>query len=64
MIAGHSIGHCSAEGKLLKPHSKKQDEAVEGTINEGNVPKQTFLLDWQIPRPTRDSPYLPLPEAP
>ena len=31
MIAGHRIGHYSAEGKLLTPLSKKQIKAVEKT---------------------------------
>jgi transposase len=31
MIAGHRIGHYSAEGKLLTPPSKKQIKAVEKT---------------------------------
>ncbi len=32
MIAGHRIGHYSAEGKLLTPLSKKQIKAVEKTL--------------------------------
>ena len=31
MIAGHRVGHYSAEGKLLTPLSKKQIKAVEKT---------------------------------
>src|ERR1039457_2555172 len=41
MIAGHRIGHYSAEGKLLTPLSKKQIKAVEKTLR-GKVQKQTF----------------------
>ena len=37
MIAGHRIGHYSAEGKLLTPLSKKQIKAVEKTLR-GKVP--------------------------
>jgi hypothetical protein len=29
MIAGHRVGHYSAEGKLLMPLTKKQVKAVE-----------------------------------
>ena len=32
MIAGHRIGHYSAEGKLLTPLTKKQIKAVEKTL--------------------------------
>jgi integrase len=32
MIAGHRIGHYSAQGKLLTPLSKKQIKAVEKTL--------------------------------
>ena len=31
MIAGHRVGHYSAEGKLLTPLTKKQIKAVEKT---------------------------------
>jgi hypothetical protein len=51
MIAGHRIGHYSAEGKLLTPLSKKQIKAVEKTLR-GKVP---FPLNLQIPQNTRDS---------
>ena len=51
MIAGHRIGHYSAEGKLLTPLSKKQIKAVEKTLR-GKVP---FPLNLQIPHNTRDS---------
>ena len=39
MIAGHRVGHYSAEGKLLTPLTKKQIKAVEKTLR-GKVPKQ------------------------
>src|ERR1022692_4930132 len=54
MIAGHRIGHYSAQGKLLTPLSKKQIKAVEKTLR-GKVQKQTFPLNLQIPHTTRDS---------
>ena len=54
MIAGHRIGHYSAEGKLLTPLSKKQIKAVEKTLR-GKVQKQTFPPNLQIPQTTRDS---------
>jgi hypothetical protein len=54
MIAGHRIGHYSAEGKLLTPLSKKQIKAVEKTLR-GKVQKQTFPPNLQIPHNTRDS---------
>jgi hypothetical protein len=54
MIAGHRVGHYSAEGKLLTPLTKKQVKAVEKTLR-GKVPKKTFPLNLQIPQPTRDS---------
>ncbi len=41
MIAGHRIGHYSAQGKLLTPLSKKQIKAVEKTL-VGKVKKTTF----------------------
>ena len=47
MIAGHRIGHYSAEGKLLTPLSKKQIKAVEKTLR-GKV-QNTFPLNMQIP---------------
>ena len=50
MIAGHRIGHYSAEGKLLTPLSKKQIKAVEKTLG-GKVP---FPPNLQIPHNTRD----------
>jgi hypothetical protein len=51
MIAGHRVGHYSAEGKLLTPLTKKQIKAVEKTLR-GKVP---FPLNLQIPHTTRDS---------
>jgi hypothetical protein len=54
MIAGHRVGHYSAEGKLLTPLTKKQVKAVEKTLR-GKVQKQTFPLNLQIPQTTRDS---------
>src|SRR5450432_4668150 len=54
MIAGHRIGHYSAEGKLLTPLSQKQIKAVEKTLR-GNVQMQTFPPNLQIPHTTRDS---------
>ena len=53
-IAGHRVGHYSAEAKLLTPLTKKQVKAVEKTLR-GKVPKQTFPLNLQIPQTTRDS---------
>ena len=52
MIAGHRVGHYSAEGKLLTPLTKKQIKAVEMTLRE-KVQKQTFPLNLQIPQTTR-----------
>jgi hypothetical protein len=49
MIAGHRVGHYSAEGKLLTPLTKKQIKAVEKTLR-GKVQKQTFPLNLQIPQ--------------
>jgi hypothetical protein len=60
MIAGHRIGHYSAEGMLLTPLSQKQIKAVEKTLR-GNVQMQTFPLNLQIPHTTRDSHF---PTAP
>ncbi len=54
MIAGHRVGHYSAEGKLLTPLTQKQIKAVEKTLR-GKVQKQTFPLNLQIPQTTRDS---------
>ena len=54
MIAGHRVGHYSAEGKLLTPLTKKQIKAVEKTLR-GKVTKQTFPLNLQIPQTTQDS---------
>ena len=54
MIAGHRVGHYSAEGKLLTPLTKKQIKAVEKTLR-GKVKEQTFPLNLQIPHTTRDS---------
>jgi transposase len=53
-IAGHRVGHYSAEGKLLTPLTKKQIKAVEKTLR-GKVQKQTFPLNLQIPLTARDS---------
>src|ERR1035437_8898443 len=53
-IAGHRVGHYSAQGKLLTPLSQKQIKAVEKTLR-GKVQKQTFPLNLQIPHTTRDS---------
>ena len=53
MIAGHRIGHYSAEGKLLTPLSKKQIKAVEKTLRE--KVQRSFPLNLQIPHNTRDS---------
>jgi transposase len=54
MIAGHRVGHYSAQGKLLTPLTKKQIKAVEKTLR-GKVTEQTFPLNLQIPQTTRDS---------
>ena len=54
MIAGHRVGHYSAEGKLLTPLTKKQIKAVEKTLR-GKVKQPTFPLNLQIPQTTRDS---------
>ncbi|MGC1296291.1 MAG: hypothetical protein WA869_14755 [Alloacidobacterium sp.] len=56
-IAGHRVGHYSAEAKLLTPLTKKQVKAVEKTL-KGRVSKQTFPLNLQIPQTTRDSHFL------
>jgi transposase len=45
MIAGHRIGHYTAEGKLLTPLSKKQIKAVEKTF----PPPRRRLLDDFVP---------------
>jgi hypothetical protein len=54
MVAGHRVGHYSADGKLLTPLTKKQIKAVEKTLR-GKVKEQTFPLNLQIPQTTRDS---------
>jgi transposase len=54
MIAGHRVGHYSADGKLLTPLTKKQIKAVEKTLR-GKVKQPTFPLNLQIPQTTRDS---------
>ena len=59
MIAGHRVGHYSAEGKLLTPLTQKQVKAVEKTLR-GKVQKQTSPLNLQIPHTTR---YLHFPTA-
>ena len=51
MIAGHRVGHYSADGKLLTPLTKKQIKAVEKTLR-GKVQKQTFPPNLQIPHTT------------
>jgi transposase len=53
-IAGHRVGHYSAQGKLLTPLTKKQVKAVEKTFR-GKVQTQTFPINLQIPQTTRDS---------
>jgi len=53
-VAGHRVGHYSAQGKLLTPLTKKQIKAVEKTL-KGKVQKQTFPFNLQIPQNTRDS---------
>ena len=58
MIAGHRIGHYSAEGKLLTPLSKKQIKAVEETLR-GKVKEQTFPPNLQIPHTTGIRPFPP-----
>ena len=62
MIAGHRVGHYSAEGKLLTPLTKKQIKAVEKTLR-GKVTEQTFPLNLQIPQTTRDSHFPTAPTA-
>ena len=54
MIAGHRVGHYSAEGKLLTPLTKKQIRAVEKTLG-GKVQKLSLPPNLQIPHTTRDS---------
>jgi hypothetical protein len=54
MIAGHRVGHYSAEAKLLTPLTKKQIKAVEKTLR-GKVQMPTFPLSLQIPQTARDS---------
>jgi len=54
MIAGHRVGHYSAEGKLLTLLTKKQINAVKKRLR-GKVTEQTFPLNVQIPQTTRDS---------
>jgi hypothetical protein len=54
VIAGHRVGHYSAEGKLLTPLTTKQIKAVEKTLR-GKVQKQTFPPNLQIPHTARDS---------
>jgi transposase len=54
MVAGHRVGHYSADGKLLTPLTKKQIKAMEKTLR-GKVQKQTFPLNLRIPQTTRDS---------
>ena len=61
MIAGHRIGHYSAEGKLLTPLSKKQIKAVEKTVRVKSPKNRLSLLNLQIPHNTRDSHF---PTAP
>ena len=59
MIAGHRVGHYSAEGKLLTPLTKKQIKAVEKTLR-GKVQKQTFPPDSKS-RTLRGIRAFPLP---
>jgi hypothetical protein len=54
MIAGHRVGHYSAEGKLSTPLTKKQIKAVEKTLR-GKVTEQIFPLNLRIPQTTRNS---------
>jgi hypothetical protein len=54
MIAGHRVGHYSAQGKLLTPLTKKQVKAVEKTRG-GKVKQPTFPPRLQIPLTARDS---------
>ena len=54
MIAGHRVGHYSAEGKLLTPLTKKQIKAVEKTLG-GKVQKKTFPSNLEFPHTARDS---------
>jgi len=54
MIAGHRVGHYSAQGKLLTPLTKKQIKAEE-KASRVKATEQTFPLDLQIPQTTRDS---------
>jgi hypothetical protein len=54
MVAGHRVGHYSAQGKLLTPLTKKQIKAVEKALG-GKVKKPTFPPSLQIPQTTRDS---------
>ena len=54
IIAGHRVGHYSAEGKLLTPLTKRQVKAVEKMWG-GKVKKTTFPPHLQIPHTTRDS---------
>ena len=44
MIAGHRVGHYSAEGQLLTPLTKKQIKAVERTLTL--EPKKTKLVEF------------------
>jgi hypothetical protein len=51
-LAGHRVGHYSAQGKLLTPLTKIK--AVEKMLR-GKITEQTFPLNLQIPQTTRDS---------
>ncbi|MGO9493171.1 MAG: ISNCY family transposase [Terracidiphilus sp.] len=54
VIAGHRVGHYSAQGKLLTPLTKKHIKAAEKTLR-GKVTEQTFPLNLQIPQTARVS---------
>ena len=43
MIAGHRVGHYSAEGKLLTPLTKKQIKAMEKTLGGRNSKNRLSL---------------------
>jgi len=57
MIAGHRVGHYSAQG-AVDAVTKEQVKAVVKTLR-GKVTEQTFPLNLQIPQTTRDSHFLP-----
>jgi len=47
MIAGHRVGHYSAQGNLLTPLTKKQVKGVEKTL--GGSPKTDFFTPLANP---------------